>query len=178
MDFGSILTSSATVIKDNPSMTCRMKKGRNPVRIVIDANLSTSKDSKIYDNDGTKVFIVVGENVSDKKIKEHTKYAEFIKCPLKNDHVDIKKAVEILYNKGIKSILVEAGAKLNNAFMQEKLVDKLIQFIAPKILADKDGISFVQGCERNEISECNNLIFVSTKRLKSDIMIVSRFLNC
>lgn len=175
--YDAILTSSATVIKDNPSMTCRMKKGRNPVRIVIDTNLSTSKDSKIYDNDGTKVFIIVGENVSDNKIKEHTKCAEFIKCPLKNGHVDIKKAVELLYNKGIKSILIEAGSKLNNAFVQEKLADKLIQFIAPKILADKDGICFMEGCERNVISECNNLVFVSTKRLKSDIMIVSRFLN-
>ena len=194
--YDAILTSSATVIKDNPSMTCRMKKGRNPVRIVIDTNLSTSKDSKIYDNDGTKVYIIVGENVSDNKIKEHTKCAEFIKCPLndnkikehtkcaefikcplKNGHVDIKKAVELLYNKGIKSILIEAGSKLNNAFVQEKLADKLIQFIAPKILADKDGICFMEGCERNVISECNNLVFVSTKRLKSDIMIVSRFLN-
>lgn len=175
--YDAILTSSATVIKDNPSMTCRMKKGRNPVRIVIDTNLSTPKNSKIYDNDGTKVFIVVGENVADKKINEHTKYAEFIKCPLKNEHVDIKKAVELLYNKGIMSILVEAGSKLNNVFVQEKLADKLIQFIAPKILADKDGICFMQGCERNEISECNNLVFLSTKCLKSDIIVVSKFIN-
>ena len=175
--YDAILTSSATVIKDNPSMTCRMKKGRNPIRIVIDTNLSTHKDSKIYNNDGTKVFIVVGENVSDKKIKEHTKCAEFIKCPLKNEHVDIKKAVELLYNKGIKSILVETGSKLNNAFIQEKLADKLIQFIAPKILADYDGIGFVQGCVRNEISECNNLVFVSTKTIKRDIMVIAKFLN-
>ena len=174
--YDAILTSSATVIKDNPSMTCRMKKGRNPIRIVIDTTLSTLKDSQIYNNDGTKVFIVVGENVSDKKIKEHTKNAEFIKCPLKDEHVDMKKAVELLYNQGIKSILVEAGSKLNNTLVQEKLADKLIQFVAPKILADKDGVSFIQGCERNEIAECNNLIFVSTKRLKSDIMLISEFI--
>ncbi len=175
--YDAILTSSVTVIKDNPSMTCRIKNGRNPVRIVIDTNLSTPKNSKIYDNNGTKVYIIVGENVSDKKIEEHTKYAEFIKCPLKNEHIDIKKAVELIYDKGIKSILVEAGSKLNNVFVQEKLADKLIQFIAPKILADKNGISFVQGCVRNEISECNNLDFISTKRLKRDIIIIAKFLN-
>ena len=175
--YDAILTSSATVIKDNPSMTCRMKKGRNPVRIVIDTNLSTPKNSKIYDNDGTKVFIVVGENVADKKINEHTKYAEFIKCPLKNEHVDIKKAVELLYNKGIMSILVEAGSKLNNSFVQEKLADKLIQFIAPKILAYIPSNLLANLCERNEISECNNLVFLSTKCLKSDIIVVSKFIN-
>ena len=37
-----------TVIKDNPSMTCRMENGRNPIRVVLDTNLKTPKDSKIY----------------------------------------------------------------------------------------------------------------------------------
>lgn len=175
--YDAILTSSSTVIKDNPSMTCRMKNGRNPVRIVLDTNLVTPKDSKIYTDDGTRVIVVIGEHVSSEKIEQHSKNVEFIKCPLKNGHVDIKKAIEMLYDKGIMSILVEAGSKLNNAFIQEKLADKLIQFIAPKILADKEGIGFVQGCERNEISECNNLIFISTKHLKNDIMIVGKFLN-
>lgn len=175
--YDAILTSSSTVIKDNPSMTCRMKNGRNPVRVVLDTNLVTSKDSKIYNDDGTRVIIIIGKHVSSKKIEEYPQNVEFIKCPLKDGHIDIKKAVEILYDKGIMSILVEAGSKLNNAFVQEKLADKLIQFIAPKILADNDGISFIQGCDRNEISECNNLILTSTKCLKNDIMIIGKFLN-
>lgn len=173
--YDAILTSSATVIKDNPSMTCRMKNGRNPVRIVLDTNLSTPKDSKIYNNDGTRVIVIVGENVADYKIKEHAGNVEFIKCPLKNSHINIKKALELIYNKGIMSILVEAGGTLNNAFIQEHAVDKLIQFIAPKILADNTGINFVGGCDRSDIKDCNNLTIISTKKLKNDIMITGKF---
>ena len=70
----AIMVGVGTVIADDPMLTCRIEGGRNPVRIVIDTNLSTPKDSKIYNNDGTKVFIIVGENVSDKKIKYYTNY--------------------------------------------------------------------------------------------------------
>lgn len=173
--YDAILTSSATVIKDNPSMTCRMKNGRNPVRIVLDTNLSTPKSSKIYNNDGTRIIVIIGENVPDYKIEEHSPNVEFIKCPTKNNHIDIKEALKLLYNKGIMSILIEAGGTLNNTFIQENAVDKLIQFIAPKILADNKGISFVDGCNRSDIKDCNNLTIISTKCLKNDIMITGKF---
>ncbi len=174
--YDAILTSSSTVIKDNPSMTCRIRNGRNPVRIVADTNLKTDKNSKIYENNGAKIFILIGDNISDKQIKNHTANAEFIKCPVKNGHIDLKYAVKELYKKGIMSILVEAGGTFNNAIIQEKLADKLIQFIAPKILCDKNGKSFAEGCIRNEISKCNNLIITSTKHLKNDIMINGVFI--
>lgn len=174
--YDAILTTSSTVIKDNPSMTCRMRNGRNPVRIIADTNLKTAKNSKIYENNGAKIIILVSEKISENKIKSHVKNAEYIKCPLKNGYIDLNYAVKELYKKGIMSILVEAGGTFNNAVIQEKLADKLIQFIAPKILCDKNGKSFVEGCNRNEITECNNLIITSTKQLKNDIMINGVFI--
>lgn len=173
--YDGILTSSSTVKKDNPSLTCRKKNGRNPVRIILDTNLSTLNDSKVYQNDGTRTIIVVSENVSDKKIKTFNSNIEFIKCPEKNNHIDLQKAIDAIYNLGIKSILVEAGGMLNKSFIEENLVDELVQFIAPKILGDNDAISYVSGFNRNEISECNNLNIKSTKILKNDIMIIGKF---
>ncbi len=173
--YDAILTSSSTVIKDNPSLTCRLKKGRNPIRIILDTNLNTSKDSKVYNNDGTRVIVAVSDKISDKQIKNHAENAEFVKCPLKNGHIDIKKAVQILYEKGIKSILVESGGMLNKSFIEENLADDLIQFIAPKILGDKEAYNFVYGFSRNNISECNNLKIISTKILKNDIILHSVF---
>ena len=87
----------------------------------------------------------------------------------------IQKAMEIIYNEGIMSVLVEAGGRLNNSIIQSECADKLIQFIAPKLLCDKDGIPFVYGETRAKIAECNNLEFVSTKFLKKDIMIICKF---
>ncbi len=169
--YDAILTSSSTVIQDNPSMTCRIKNGRNPVRIVLDTNLRTKPDSKVYLNDGTKVIILTAQKPKNK----YNSNVKIINCPLKDGYIDIQKAMEIIYNQGIMSILVEAGGRLNNSIIQSECADKLIQFIAPKLLCDKDGIPFVYGETRAKIAECNNLEFVSTKFLKKDIMIICKF---
>ena len=173
--YDGILTGSSTIIKDNPMLTCRIKNGRNPIRIIADTNLSCPLTSNVFNDDGTKVIILTGEKVSAKKIKEFPSDIQIIKCPLKDDKIDIKSAIDVLYETGVKSILVEAGAKINKSIIETNLADELIEFIAPKILGDKTGVNFVEGFQRNEISKCNNLKILSTKLLKNDIMIISRF---
>jgi diaminohydroxyphosphoribosylaminopyrimidine deaminase/5-amino-6-(5-phosphoribosylamino)uracil reductase len=170
--YDAILTSSKTVIADNPSLTCRMKNGRNPVRIVIDTNLSTCPDAKVYSNDGTRVIVL-----TSKKGAKFPAHVEVVVCPLKNEHVDLKFAMQKLYEMKIRSVLVEAGGTLNKAFIEENLADELIQFIAPKILGDKQGVNFIEGFMREEISQCNNLSMETVKRLKNDIMITGKFIK-
>ena len=170
--YDAILTSSKTIIADNPSLTCRMRKGRNPVRVVVDTNLSTSPDAKVYNNDGTRVIVL-----TSKENDKLPKHVEVVVCPLKNGHVDLNFAMQKLFDMKIRSVLVESGGTLNRAFIEENLADELIQFIAPKILGDKQGVNFVEGFDRLQISQCNNLSMETIKRLKNDIMIVSRFIK-
>lgn len=163
----AILTSSQTVIMDNPSLTCRTKNGKKLTRVILDTNLSTAPNSKVYNNDGAKVYLLT----TKKDNKKYPKNVEILTCKLKNNHIDLNNAINLLYEKGIKSILLEAGGTLNKAFLQENLIDELILFIAPKILGDKTGINFIEGFERNTISECNNLKITNVKKLKNDIMV-------
>ena len=176
-EYDGILTSAKTVITDNPSMTCRIKNGVNPVRIIADRYLKTTPDLKIFEDNKTRVIIVTDENLYQKNQKKFPEYVEIITCPIKNNYLDINIMCDLLYKKGISSILIEAGGQLNNAFIQSNAADELILFLAPKILADKDGINFVYGEKRNLISECNNLIIKSTKKLKNDIMILGSFIK-
>ena len=175
--YDAILTSSKTVINDNPYLTCRMKSGRNPIRVVLDTNLSTLASSNVYNNDGTKVIIMTSDKISNEKVKQYPENIEVIKCGTKNNHIDLNCAMEILYKKGIKSILVETGAILNKSFIEEDLMDELIQFIAPKVMGDDTAINWVSGFDREYISKCNNLKIMSTKILKKDIMIVCKSKN-
>ena len=170
--YDAILTSSKTVIADNPSLTCRMRGGRNPVRIVVDTNLSTSPKAKVYNNDGTRIIVLTAKK--DAKFPSHI---EVVVCPKKGTHVDLGYAMQKLFEMKIRSVLVEAGGTLNKAFIQENLADELIQFVAPKILGDKQGINFVEGFAREEISQCNNLSMESIKPLKNDIMIIGKFVK-
>ncbi len=169
--YDAILTSSKTILADNPSLTCRKRGGRNPIRVVVDTNLVTTPDYKVYSNDGTKVILLTSKEAN------FPPHIEVIKCPTKNAHVDLNYAMQKLFDIRIRSVLVEAGGTLNKAFIQENLPDELIQFIAPKILGDKLGVNFVEGFERTQISQCNNLSMLSVKQLKNDIMIISRFVK-
>lgn len=173
--YDAVLTGSNTVKIDNPSLTCRMKKGRNPVRIIADTYLSSPPESKVFNSDGARVIVLTSENADIETFKSKACFAEVIVCGVKNGHVDLNEALKILYKTGITSILAESGAGLNKTLIEEQLADELIQFIAPKILGDKHALGFVEGFNRDELSECNNLIISSTKKLKNDIMIVSRF---
>ncbi len=165
-NYDAILTSSSTIIADNPSLNCRMRNGKNPIRIVIDSKLKTNPKSKVYNNDGTKVIIAT-------TIKDNKKYppnVEIITFKKSNDHVNLTKLVETLYQIGINSILIEAGGKLNGAFFKENLVDKLILFSAPKIIGDNNAKSFIEGFDIKEINETKKLKLISVKRIGEDIV--------
>ena len=152
--YDAILTGSGTVIADNPSLTARIKNGTNPIRVIIDSNGRTSAESKDPEN------------------------VEIIKCPKleSTGKIDLQFLTRKLYEKGVRSILVEAGGTLNGAFIKEKLADKLYQFIASKILGDKDGKNFAEGFDISDINNCVKLNITNVKMFNQDILIEADFL--
>ena len=173
--YDAILTGSGTVIADNPSLTARIKNGTNPIRVIIDSNGRTSAESKVFNNDGTKVFLAVFAQTDTSKYPENV---EIIKCPKleSTGKIDLQFLTRKLYEKGVRSILVEAGGTLNGAFIKEKLADKLYQFIAAKILGDKDGKNFAEGFDISDINNCVKLNITNVKMFNQDILIEADFL--
>ena len=165
-NYDAILTSSNTVIADNPSLTCRLKNGKNPIRIILDTNLKTNPNSLVYNNDGTKDIIAT----ISKEQKKYPKNVKILKIKEKNGKIDLKELLKELYSQGICSVLIEAGGILNGAFLKEKLVDKLIHFTAPKILGDNEGKSFIDGFDIKDINNSLNLKLISIQKTEPDIM--------
>lgn len=173
--YDAILTTSSTVIQDNPSMTCRLKKCKNPIKIILDRELKTDFSSKIYETkhfSEEKIFIVINEHLSEPKIKTIPRHIEPIKCKTYNNKFDLNYLFKELYKIGIKSVLVEAGGKLNGEIVSLKLADKIYQFIAPKILGDKNGINAFEGRDIKEISNALDFKFESIADFKPDLLAV------
>ena len=164
--YDAILTSSSTVLADNPSLTCRIKNGKNPIRIIIDTDLKTSPTNKVYNDDNTPVYIAT----TKKTPQNFPNNVKFITVAKKDGKVDLKELTKKLYEIGICSILVEAGGILNGAFIKEKLVDKLIHFSAPKIIGDINAKPFIQGFDVDNINNSLNLKLISTKQIGNDLM--------
>lgn len=169
--YDAILTTSSTVINDNPSMNCRLKNGKNPIKIIIDRKLKTNFNSKIYVSVGEKIYIVVDEKIDEAKIATIPTHVAVIKCETHNNKVDLAKLFKKLYKLGVCSVLVEAGGKLNGELVSLGLADKIYQFIAPKILGDNAGISAFEGRSVNEINKTINYKISDSKIFKPDILI-------
>lgn len=171
--YDAILTTSSTVTKDNPSMNCRLKNGKNPIKIIIDRELKTDFNSKIYVPDGEKTYIVVDEkiSISEAKIASIPTHVVAIKCETHNNKVNLPELLKKLYKLGICSILIEAGGKLNGEVVSLGLADKIYQFIAPKVLGDNTCISAFDGRSVKEISNTVNYKISGSKMFAPDILI-------
>lgn len=169
--YDAILTTSSTVIADNPGMLCGLKNGKNPIRIVIDRELKTDFNSKIYNNSSEKVYIVVDEKLSEDKINQIPAHIGVIKCTTNNCKVGLNSLIAQLYGLGIRSVLVESGGKLNGELVSLGLADKIYQFIAPKILGDENGVNAFSGRDISQIKNALNFSIQSVSNFYPDILI-------
>lgn len=169
--YDAIITTSSTVIADNPSLTCRTNNNKKPIKIVLDRQLKTSYDSKIYASSGEKIYIVVDKNIEDPKINSIPTHVAIIKCKTHNCKVDMGSLFETLYDLGIKSVLVEAGGKLNGDIVSSGLLDKIYHFLAPKIIADDESIDAFYGRDIKEISNSLNFKFDAIADFKPDMLV-------
>tara|TARA_B100000676_G_C18061449_1_gene838049 strand:- start:480 stop:1115 length:636 start_codon:yes stop_codon:yes gene_type:complete len=119
----AILVGIGTVIEDNPKLTARNSKGKNPTRIILDTNFRIPKDANVFDGE-SKTIVAVGENTSVNEDKN----IEIIKCGFKE--VDLLKLLPELKSRGIDKILVEGGETVMWSFLEKKLFDKLYIFIS------------------------------------------------
>jgi len=167
----AIMVGAKTIIKDNPSLTTRFVRGKNPIRIVVDGKLNISPTSDIVKYaKKIKTIIITTPKNSKRKIaafrKKGVKFI-FLKAS-KTGAIDLKVIIRILYKKGIKKLLVEGGAALIALFLKSSLADKIIVIIAPKILGR--GTESVGELGIKSIKHVLKLRFKSVKVIGDDII--------
>lgn len=149
-EFDCILTSSNTVIADNPKMEHKNK-------CILDKNSRVPKTSKIFKQGN--IFVATKENT-----------------PIKNGNLDIKAVLKELYKKGIYTVFVECGGTLAGSMLKDGLIDEIYQFIAPKILNDNEGKSCYNGDSIENISASKNLKIYSSTTIGNDLLIKCKVL--
>ena len=152
--YDAIMTSSSTIIADNPTM-------EHNTKIVLDRELKTDLDSKIY----SKGEIIVFNSKKDDIVKK----IKYIKTPVVNNKLDLEFILEKLFEIGIRSVLVESGGILNGEIL--KYTDKIYQFIAPKITGDNSSKSCFDFRKIDDINECSSFKITDVKHFSPDILI-------
>lgn len=140
-----IMVGINTVLKDNPSLNCRLGEDvsvRQPVKIIIDSLLRTPLNARLWD-DGD-VIIATTEQVSEEsKSKYEAQGAKIIIAGMKQ--ISLPLLMQKLGELGIDSVLLEGGATLNASALKDNIVDEVWTFIAPKIIGGKTAPTAVGG---------------------------------
>ena len=162
----AILTTSKTIIKDNPRFTVRLKnnKERHIPIIIIDKDLKIPIKSKILKNISEK-RIIIFTSKKNKKSQILTKQGcEIIFCQLnKYNKLNLKKIFNKIYLLKISDILVEAGGIFFTELIKNKLVDE-IHIFKSKIVIGENGKPAILGKKLNDL----NLILNERKKFKED----------
>jgi len=167
----AILVGKNTVLRDNPLLTVRHTKGKNPIRIILDSKGTISKKSKILQTSNKiPTIIAVSKKISKSNFDKLHKFPVEVIIAGKNS-VNIKLLLKKLSDKKIKTILVEGGGTVNWEFIKHNLFDELIITLSPFLIGGNDAISFVQGPGFKKISNSPNLRLKSIKRLKNHLVL-------
>jgi 2,5-diamino-6-(ribosylamino)-4(3H)-pyrimidinone 5'-phosphate reductase len=167
----AIIIGKNTVNKDDPLLTVRYSKGKNPIRIILDSCGTISNKSKILQTSNkVETIIVVTKKITKKNLQKLKKFSVEIIIVGENQ-VNIKSLIKILSKRKIKTILLEGGGTINWEFIKNNLVDEFFITITPFILGGKDAITLVQGEGFDKITKSHKLRLNVIKRLENDLFL-------
>jgi len=166
-----ILIGKNTVMKDNPLLTVRHTKGKNPVRIILDSKGEISVKSKILQTSNkVPTIIAVSKQITKSNLQKLNDFPiEIITAGEKS--VNVKLLLKKLSEKKITTILVEGGGTVNWEFIKQNLFDELIITLSPFLIGGNDAISLVQGKGFDNVSKSPKLQLKSIKRLKNHLVL-------
>ena len=139
----AILVGAGTLRQDDPSLTVRNVRGRNPFRVVVAGSSPLPKNSRLFKNNQDARTVVVASSKRIARLAKDKAYrgVTFWTVKEKRGQADIADLVKQAGAFGLTSMLVEGGSALATSFLKAKLVDRLVLIVAPKLLGD--GLSAI-----------------------------------
>ena len=167
----AILIGKNTLLQDDPLLTVRYTKGKNPIRIILDSTGSIPTNSRIIKtSNDVQTIIAVSKKINKKNLLRLQKLPVEVIMAGENS-INLKLLLKKLSSKKIKTILVEGGGTVNWEFIKNNLFNELIITLSPFLIGGTDAISFVEGKGFAKISNSPNLKLKSIKRLKSYLVL-------
>ena len=167
----AILIGKNTLLQDDPLLTVRHTKGKNPIRIILDSKGTISINTKIIKTSNEiSTIVAVSKKISKVNLLKLKKLPIEIIVAGENS-VNLKLLMKKLSNKKIKTILVEGGGTVNWEFIKNDLFNELVVTLSPYLIGGNDATSFVEGKGFRKISNSPNLKLKSIKRLKNYLVL-------
>jgi diaminohydroxyphosphoribosylaminopyrimidine deaminase/5-amino-6-(5-phosphoribosylamino)uracil reductase len=173
----AMMVGVSTVIIDDPMLTVRdvgdenITK-RNPKKIILDTNAEIPLNSYILKHEPEKTIVVVGRDAAKSKLDMIRKTgANVLIAETKKGRIDLKRLVVELGEDNITSIMIESGGTLAASALKERVVDKVMFFIAPILIGGKTAPTPVGGDGFKKLSQAIKLHHTNIKMTGNDVLI-------
>ncbi len=133
-----ILVGIGTVLSDDPQLTVREWSGANPQPIVLDSHLRMPPSARLCQHVDKHCWVLTGL-AEGKALGNHV---DIITLASDDEgRVDLCAALSLLWERGIKMLMVEGGGQVITAFLKAQLVDALVLTVAPTLVGGYKGIN-------------------------------------
>jgi 2,5-diamino-6-(ribosylamino)-4(3H)-pyrimidinone 5'-phosphate reductase len=167
----AILVGSNTVKRDDPMLTVRYTKGKNPLRVILDSKAEINLKSQIIKTcKKIPTILAVSKKASKQNISNLKKHSLEIVVVGENK-INIRNLLKALSKKKIKTLLVEGGGTVNWEFIKQGLVDEMIVTITPYLVGGQKAISLVEGEGFSKIQNSKKLKLKKIYKLGNEIVL-------
>ncbi len=164
----AILVGSRTVMLDDPSLTTRLSEGdtRDPIRVIVDADEYLGPDRKVFNlQSDAPTWVAVAEGRTSEGADQ------VIEIPRALGGIDFWALMRELGKRNIMTVLIEGGGSTHASAFEAGIVDKVMFFVAPKIVGGREAITAVEGRGVEFMSEAIALRDMKTTAIGEDILI-------
>lgn len=196
----AIMVGIGTVLTDDPRLTTRMsgvqtrdpmdqtqpdeqtkqedmhQMPKDPHRIIVDTHLRIPLEAKVLHLESSSVtFIACAKGADSKKVRAlEAQGARVLQLGTRQGRVDLNALMQVLGEKGMDSILLEGGAELNFSALQAGIVDKVLAFVAPKIVGGAAAKGPVGGEGIKELDQAVAFEGLTARTIGEDVLIEAR----
>jgi diaminohydroxyphosphoribosylaminopyrimidine deaminase/5-amino-6-(5-phosphoribosylamino)uracil reductase len=151
----AVMVGVETVLHDDPELTARgTGASRQPLRIVLDSTLRIPASARLLSSPGGEVLIATTARASKDRMDDlRGQGATVLVLPAEDGRVSMRGCLEELGRRGVTSVLLEGGATIHASALKAGLVDRVILYVAPRVLGGQDSRSLIGGRSPESLSD-------------------------
>lgn len=175
----AILVGSGTILSDDPRLTNRSGRGRQPLRVIVDSRLRVSPSAKVFQPSEFDQFapapraLVAVSHRANPAVRGRLEKlgVEVVELNAVDGRVDLRALFRLLGKRGVQSVLCEGGPKVASSIMRQRLCHRVALYQAPMIIGDR-GRPYIEPATPGEEATPPALSLLWSRRIGPDILSV------
>ncbi len=173
-----IMVGLGTLLADDPKLTVKVARGRNPQRIIVDSRARTPLDAYVIKSaTQTPTIIAVTSRASKRRIRRLERAGAVVLTCGRGPRVSLSLLLRRLRAMGIEKILLEGGGTLSWNMLSQGLVDEVSVAISPRILGGTDALTLAEGEGVARVKDAVRLRLMSVQEYGRDLVVRYRVLG-